>query len=248
MNKYRVGQKLLTLESTAGKKTGISEHTDNGCTDLSAYDCKISQWSDSVIIVMAHLRLSNFCHSTSFDLSYNFCQCNVDSNSTDIGWLFWLNAVIRTKICDKSLVGLDRRSWMILIVPLHRVDVKHHSTSIFWHNIFILSSMFYPVLDCVKGWYNDVTCHINVNVTGCVTWSLNFCCATQSDEVKWQKLDGRINVDASLRRCVVCKLELNFWTMLTNDSTYSLYEGIMKQNCLHECTYYFYRNFRMLSP
>ncbi len=35
-------------------------------------------------------------------------------------------------------------------------------------------------------------------MTGCATWALNFCSAIKSDEVKWQKLGGQINVDTPL--------------------------------------------------
>ncbi len=67
--------------------------------------------------------MSVFIQFLSFYLSNSFCRCSVNGASTDVKWLLSIICCL-TKICDLQLVGLDQRSWKILVASFCRVDTK----------------------------------------------------------------------------------------------------------------------------
>ncbi len=149
--------------------------------------CEILMKIGSFLSFLLKLRphLSNFCHSTSFNLSNDFCLIRVDGDSTDVEHFLLVKGCRSTEICDRPFVSPDQRSWTILVTSFHSIDVNLNSTT---------DRSIDEMLSFVQ------ISRINVNVTSCATVSFSFCHMTKSDEVERQKLDGWINKDAALER------------------------------------------------
>ncbi len=69
--------KILYIGTSKDVST-FTRFLSNDCLDWSTKSCKI------FVGLKAYLHLSNFCHSTSFNLLNNFCQCTMDGNSMGI--------------------------------------------------------------------------------------------------------------------------------------------------------------------